>query len=234
MYRYSITLSENGLPWWFRQSRIYLQCGRPGSIPRLRRSPGEGNGNPHQYSCLENSMDRGAWWAVVHGVTRSWTWLNHTNTHTNIKINKILYIYIYTHFHLYLFVYLLIIGEQNLPSQSVSLLCRLFGTKNNQGPKDSERNSDLSLICLKESRQRTCSRKGTIVIDNYSRNCVCYTGRVQVKSAKIPHCVSWSLQDSENICSPNTCFSVFMCITFLPAKIPNPQRPLLSLSENGI
>ena len=36
-------------------------------------SPGEGNGNPFQYSCLENSMDRGAWWATVHGVGKSWT-----------------------------------------------------------------------------------------------------------------------------------------------------------------
>ena len=43
----------------------------PGSIPRLGRSPGEGNGNPLQYPCLENFMDRGAWWAAVHGVTKS-------------------------------------------------------------------------------------------------------------------------------------------------------------------
>ena len=41
-----------------------------GLIPELGRSPGEGNGNPLQYSCLENSMDRGAWWATVHGVPR--------------------------------------------------------------------------------------------------------------------------------------------------------------------
>ena len=40
--------------------------GDPGSIPGLRRSSGEGNGNPPQYSCLENPMDRGAWWATVH------------------------------------------------------------------------------------------------------------------------------------------------------------------------
>jgi len=40
-----------------------------GSIPGLGRSPGEGNGNPFQYSCLGNTMDRGAWWATVHGVT---------------------------------------------------------------------------------------------------------------------------------------------------------------------
>ena len=42
-----------------------------GSIPGSGRSPGEGNGNPLQYSCLENPMDRGAWWATVHGVTES-------------------------------------------------------------------------------------------------------------------------------------------------------------------
>ena len=39
-----------------------------GSIPRSRRFPGERNGNPLQYSCLENPMDRGAYWAIVHGV----------------------------------------------------------------------------------------------------------------------------------------------------------------------
>ena len=43
------------------------------SIPGSGRSPGEGNGNPLQYSCLENSMDRGAWWATVHRVTKSQT-----------------------------------------------------------------------------------------------------------------------------------------------------------------
>ena len=42
-----------------------------GSIPGLGRSPGGGHGNPVQYSCMENSIDRGAWWATVHGVTES-------------------------------------------------------------------------------------------------------------------------------------------------------------------
>ena len=42
----------------------------PGLIPGWGRSPGEGNGNSLQYSCLENPMDRGAWWAIVHGVAR--------------------------------------------------------------------------------------------------------------------------------------------------------------------
>ena len=44
-----------------------------GSIPESGRSPGEGNGYPLQYSCLENPMDRGAWRAIVHGATKSWT-----------------------------------------------------------------------------------------------------------------------------------------------------------------
>ena len=47
-------------------------AGDPGSIPALGRSPRKGNGNPLQYSCLENSMDGRLWWTVVHGVTKSW------------------------------------------------------------------------------------------------------------------------------------------------------------------
>ena len=50
--------------------------GDPGSIPGLGRSPGEGNGHPLQYSCLENPMDGGAWWATVHGVTKNQTQLS--------------------------------------------------------------------------------------------------------------------------------------------------------------
>ena len=46
-----------------------------GSVPRPGRSPGGGHGNPLHYFCLENPMDSGAWWAVVHGVAKSWTWL---------------------------------------------------------------------------------------------------------------------------------------------------------------
>ena len=47
-----------------------------GSIPGSGRCPGKGNDNPLQYSCLENLMVRGAWWATVHGVTKSWTQLS--------------------------------------------------------------------------------------------------------------------------------------------------------------
>ena len=55
-----------------------------GLIPGSGRSPEIGNGNPLQYSFLENSMDTGAWWATVHGTADSWTQLNtHTHTHTH-------------------------------------------------------------------------------------------------------------------------------------------------------
>ena len=47
-------------------------AGDLGLIPGLGRAPGEGNGNPLQYLCLENLKDREAWWAAVHGVTKSW------------------------------------------------------------------------------------------------------------------------------------------------------------------
>ena len=59
--------------WWLKQKRICLQCWRAGSIPGSGRSPGEGNGNPLQYSYLGNSMDRGTWWASIHGVAKSQT-----------------------------------------------------------------------------------------------------------------------------------------------------------------
>ena len=55
-----------------------------GSIPGLERSPRGGNGNPLQYSCLENSMDRGAWWAIIHGVTKG----SGTTDHTHTRIYK--------------------------------------------------------------------------------------------------------------------------------------------------
>ena len=50
--------------------------GDVGLVPGLERSPGEGNGNTLQYSCLGNPMDRGAWWATVHRVTKSQTQLS--------------------------------------------------------------------------------------------------------------------------------------------------------------
>ena len=52
----------------------------PGSIPGSGRAPGGGHGNPLQYSCLENPMGRGAWWAAAHKVAKSWAQPKHTHT----------------------------------------------------------------------------------------------------------------------------------------------------------
>ena len=62
-----------GFPGGSASKEFACNAGDPGLIPRLGRCPGEGNGNPLQYSCLENAMDRRAWWATVHGVAKSWT-----------------------------------------------------------------------------------------------------------------------------------------------------------------
>ena len=65
-------LNSQGLPWWLSGKESASQAGDMGSIPGLGRSPGEGHGNPLEYSCLGNLMDRGAWWAVVPGVAKVW------------------------------------------------------------------------------------------------------------------------------------------------------------------
>ena len=56
-----------------------------GWIPRSGRSPGEGHGNPFQYSCLENPMDRGAWWTTVHRVSSSQTQLKRLNMQLSLE-----------------------------------------------------------------------------------------------------------------------------------------------------
>ena len=65
-----------GLPWWLIDKESACNAGESGDmglIPGSGRSPGEGHGNPLQYSCLENPMDRGAWQVTVHGVSKSGT-----------------------------------------------------------------------------------------------------------------------------------------------------------------
>ena len=59
-----------GFPGGSEDKASACNAGDPSSIPGLGRSPGEGNGNPLQYSCLENPMDRGTWQATIHGVSR--------------------------------------------------------------------------------------------------------------------------------------------------------------------
>ena len=58
------------VPWWLSGKEYACSVGDTCSIPGLGRSPGERNGNPLQCSCLGNPMDRAAWWAAVHGVTK--------------------------------------------------------------------------------------------------------------------------------------------------------------------
>ena len=65
-----------GFPCGSAGKESACSAGDLGSIPGLRRSPGGGNGNPVQYSGLENPMDRGAWQGTVHGVAKSWTQLS--------------------------------------------------------------------------------------------------------------------------------------------------------------
>ena len=66
--RFAIPL---GFPGGSEVKASACSVGDLGSIPGLGRSPGEGNGNPLQYSCLENLMDRGAWWAILHRIAKS-------------------------------------------------------------------------------------------------------------------------------------------------------------------
>ena len=74
-------LGGSYLPWWASQLAQVVKnppanAGDAGSIPALGRSPGAGDGNPFQYSCLGNLLGRGDWWAIVHRVAESWTQLN--------------------------------------------------------------------------------------------------------------------------------------------------------------
>ena len=71
-----LTNSSTGFPGGSDGKESACNARDLGSIPGVGRSPGGEHGNPLQYSCLENSMDKGAWWATVHGVTRSQTRLS--------------------------------------------------------------------------------------------------------------------------------------------------------------
>ena len=72
-----LILESKGLIWLASRMKESACNGEdPGSIPGSGRSLGKGNGNALQYSCLDNSMGRGAWWATVHGVAKNWTLLS--------------------------------------------------------------------------------------------------------------------------------------------------------------
>ena len=114
--------SSHPLPGGSEDKASACNAGDLGSIPGLGRSPGEGIGNPLQYSCLENPMDRGAWWATVHGVAKSrtrlsnFTHITHTTSPTESKrlfytsVSLLLshiqgYPYHLSKFHIYALVY---------------------------------------------------------------------------------------------------------------------------------
>ena len=90
MYVYKYIYHIHRLSWW-RNGKGYASSagdtGDAGLIPGWEQSPGEGNGNPLWHSCLENSMDRRAWWAAVRGVTKSETQLKQLSMHTCIYRN---------------------------------------------------------------------------------------------------------------------------------------------------
>ena len=69
----TVNINTLGFPGGSVGKESVCSAAEPGLIPVLGRSPGEGKGNPLQYSCLENLMDRGAWRATVHGITKSRT-----------------------------------------------------------------------------------------------------------------------------------------------------------------
>ena len=75
-----------GFPGGSEVKASTCNVGDLGSIPGSGRSPGEGNGNPLQYSCLENPMDGGVWWAIVHGVAKSRTRLS---DFTSLHLRKV-------------------------------------------------------------------------------------------------------------------------------------------------
>ena len=118
LIRVSICIFLLGFPDGSEVKVSACNAGDLGLIPGSGRSPGEGNGNPFQYSCLENPMDGGAWWATVHGVAKSRTWLSDFTFTFTLKYDvEHLFIYFFLSVHL-------------LCEMSVQIFCQLKKKKN--------------------------------------------------------------------------------------------------------
>ena len=89
------------------------------SIPGSGRSPGGGNGNPFQYSCLENLMDRGAWWATVHGIAKSQTQLKWLSMHAVLTYPVMV---TFSYFFLF-YVFTLLVFSQRLRTSHKQWQC---------------------------------------------------------------------------------------------------------------
>ena len=85
---YCLCMRKLGFPSGPDSKESACYAGDLGSAPALGRSPGEGNGNPLQYSCLENSLDRGTWQVTVHGVTQRWIQLSDWQTHEESSLGR--------------------------------------------------------------------------------------------------------------------------------------------------
>ena len=104
-----------GLPCWFSSKESACDAEDAGLVPGSGRSPGEGKGNPLLYSCLGNPMDRGAWWATVHGVTKELDMteqLNNSNTITHSKQ--------WDDLHLWWFIFIFISFLRSVESFAIS------------------------------------------------------------------------------------------------------------------
>ena len=91
---FKIVMRRKGILCSLVRTESACSEGDPGAIPGPGRSPGIGNSNPLQYSCLENPMDGGAWRATVHGVAKSQTWLSD-------RFHTVLVFFFLAHFTLY-------------------------------------------------------------------------------------------------------------------------------------
>ena len=123
----------SGVLRWLSNKESTCNAGDPSLIPGSGRSSGEGNGNPLQYSCLENPMDRGAWWATVHRVEKSWTRLS---THIVWSSTSCTVFFFFLKMCL-MFVYLCLVAPGNLPNPgiepSLSHCRRILYHLNHQG-----------------------------------------------------------------------------------------------------
>ena len=98
------------------------QAGDLGSIPGLGISPGEGNGNPLQFSCMDNSMDRGAWIAIIYGVSKSQTWLKQLSMHAHPFFDWVTWFFFFFTLNCMRHLYILEISQ----SPVSHIICKYF------------------------------------------------------------------------------------------------------------